>query len=109
MFEIDNVVALDDTAETGAAELRKLALVEIGRESGYATARSIVDALLRELGWKAAFAAVDHPTFVPGRVAEFTVDDQPTGILGEVHPEVLSHFGLVYPVALAEVMLKRVC
>ena len=33
LFEIDNVVELDDSAETGAAEQRRMALVEIGRES----------------------------------------------------------------------------
>jgi phenylalanyl-tRNA synthetase beta chain len=108
LFEMDNVVELDDAAETGAAEYRKLALVEIGRESGYATARSVVDALLRELGWEAAYAAIEHATFVPGRAASVAVNEKPVGILGEVHPEVLTNFGLTYPVALAELTLQRV-
>ena len=108
MFEIDNTVELDEAAETGAAEQRRVALVEIGRESGYATARSVVDALLRELGWQAQYAAVEHPTFVPGRAASVSVGGRPIGILGEVHPEVLTNFGLTYPVALAELTLARV-
>jgi phenylalanyl-tRNA synthetase beta chain len=108
LFEIDNVVELDESAETGAAEYRKLALVEIGRESGYATARSVVDSLLREVGWQAQYAALDHPTFVPGRAASFTVAGKPIGMLGEVHPEVLTNFGLTHPVALAELTLERV-
>ena len=108
LFEIDNVVELDDAAQTGAAEERNVALAEIGRESGYATARSVVDALLRELGWKAEYAAIEHPTFVPGRAASVTVGGRPIGILGEVHPEVLANFGLTYPVALAELTLQRV-
>jgi phenylalanyl-tRNA synthetase beta chain len=108
LFEVDNVVKLDDTAETGAAEERRVALVEIGRESGYATARSTIDALLRELGWKPDYAAVDNKTFVEGRAATFSVDGQPVGVLGEVHPEVLTNFGLTHPVALAEMTLKRV-
>jgi phenylalanyl-tRNA synthetase beta chain len=109
MFEIDNVVELDDSAETGAAEYRKVALAEIGRESGFATARSVVDAMLRELGWQAEYKAVEHPTFVPGRAAEVSMCSQPIGVVGEVHPEVLSNFGLTYPVALAELTLQRVC
>jgi len=108
MFEMDNVVEIDDAAETGAVEFRNLALVEIGRESGYATARSIVDALLRELGWKAEYAAIEDPTFVSGRAASFSVGGKPVGILGEVHPEVLTNFGLTHPVALAEVTLDRI-
>jgi phenylalanyl-tRNA synthetase beta chain len=109
LFEIDNVVRLDDTAETGAAEERRVALVEIGREAGYATARSVVDSLVRELGWKATYTAVEHPTFVAGRAAELSVDGQRVGILGEVHPKVLTNFGLTFPVALAEITLRRVC
>jgi phenylalanyl-tRNA synthetase beta chain len=108
LFDVDNVVELDDAAETGAREYRKLALVEIGRECGYATARSVVDALLRELGWQSQYAAIEHPTFVPGRAASVAVDGKPLGILGEVHPEVLTNFGLTHPVALAELTLERV-
>lgn len=108
LFEIDNVVELDDTAETGAAEQRRVALVEIGRESGYATARSVMDALLRELGWQAEYEPIDHPTFVEGRAATFSVAGNPIGVVGEVHPEVLTNFGLTFPVALAELTLGRV-
>jgi phenylalanyl-tRNA synthetase beta chain len=109
LFEIDNVVELDDSAETGAAEYRKVALAEIGRESGFATARSVTDALLRELGWQAEYKAIEHPTFVSGRAAEVFVGGESKGIVGEVHPEVLTNFGLTYPVAMAELTLERVC
>jgi len=111
LFEIDNVVKLDDSAETGTAEYRTLALVETGRESGYATARSAMDSLLRELGWQVGYRAVDEkeaPQFVPGRGAAISIDGQPAGLLGEVHPEVLTNFGLTHPVALAELTIQRV-
>jgi phenylalanyl-tRNA synthetase beta chain len=111
LFEIDNVVALDDGAETGASEFRKLALVDIGRESGYASARSMMDSLLRELGWTVEYRPLgehDAPQFVPGRGAAFFAEGQPLGILGELHPEVLTNFGLTHPVALAELSLLRV-
>jgi len=109
LFEIDNVVELDDAAETGAAEYRKLAFAEIGPESGYASARSVMDSLLRELGWKVEYKAVEHPTFVAGRAAEIFVDGKRVGVLGEVHPEVFhENFGLDFPVALAELTIERV-
>ncbi len=108
MFEIDNVVGLNDSAITGAAEERRIAFVEAGRESGYATARSVMDALLRELGWTGEYLAINDPTFVEGRVAAFKLDGKPIAVLGEVHPEVLSNFGLTYPVALAELTLQRI-
>jgi phenylalanyl-tRNA synthetase beta chain len=108
IFEIDNVVKLNDSAETGAAEERRLAFVEAGRESGYATARSVMDALLRELGWTGEYMAIKDPTFVEGRVAAFKMGEKPIAVLGEVHPEVLANFGLSHPVALGEIILQRV-
>jgi phenylalanyl-tRNA synthetase beta chain len=108
MFEIDNVVGLNDSAITGASEERRMAFVEAGRESGYAAARSVMDALLRELGWTGEYMAINDPTFVEGRVAAFKLDGKPIAVLGEVHPEVLSNFGLTFPVALAELTLERV-
>jgi phenylalanyl-tRNA synthetase beta chain len=108
MFEVDNVVVLDKSAETGAAEERRMAFVETGRESGYATARSVMDALLRELGWTGEYNPVQDPTFVDGRAAAFKMGDKPIAVLGEVHPEVLTNFGLTHPVALGEIILQRV-
>jgi phenylalanyl-tRNA synthetase beta chain len=65
--------------------------------------------MLRELGWQAEYKSVEHLSFVLGRAAEVFVGGQPIGVVGEVHPEVLSNFGLTYPVALAEITLQRVC
>lgn len=107
-FEIDNTILLEEGTETGVREERRVGLVEIGEEAGYASARSVVDSLLRELGAKARFEVSSHPTFVAGRVGDFTTDSEIAGVLGEVHPEVLTNFGLTYPVAMAELVLTRV-
>ena len=108
LFEIDKVTDLDEAAITGASEERRVAFVEIGKASGYATARSTVDSLLRELGWQAEYEAIEHPTFVDGRAAACKVNGKQIGVLGEVHPEVLTNYGLTFPVALAELILERV-
>jgi phenylalanyl-tRNA synthetase beta chain len=108
LFEMDNVADLDPACETGTTEQRRLAFVEIGEAAGYASARSALDALLRELGFVAEYQASDHPTFIPGRAATFTTVDDIQGVLGEVHPEVLTNFGLTYPAALVELTLQRI-
>jgi 2-aminoadipate transaminase len=54
-------------------------------------------------------AALDHGVaFVPGRAAWVSANGKSVGVLGEVHPEVLTNFGLTHPVALAELTLHRV-
>ena len=108
LFELDNIVLIDDSAETGAAEERRVCFAEMGPEAGYASVRAHVDALLRELGVTARFAAIEHPSFIPGRVARLETDGAVSGVLGELHPEVLERFGLDFPIALAEITLARV-
>ena len=107
-FELDNVTQLDADAETGAREERRLAIVEMGREASYASIRSVVDALLFELGWPASYSATEHPSFLPGRVAVVSTEEAVHGTLGELHPEVITNFGLDHPVALAELTLVKI-
>ncbi|MCA8996239.1 MAG: phenylalanine--tRNA ligase subunit beta [Planctomycetaceae bacterium] len=107
-FELDNVTVLDENAETGAYEQRRLAIVEMGKEASYASIRSVIDAILFELGLEGTFAASDHPSYIPGRVAELTTTSEVHGILGELHPETIVNFGLDHPVALAELTLMKV-
>ena len=108
LFELDNVCNLEEGAETGVREERRSAFVEMGREAGFASIRTALDALLHELGKKGRFKAIEHPSFVPGRAASFEAGEGIQGILGEIHPQVLSNFGLTHPVALAEISLQRI-
>lgn len=108
LFELDNVSNLEDGAETGVCEERLAAFAEMGREAGFASIRTTLDALLHELGRAGKFKAIQHPSFVPGRAASFTAGDGICGILGEIHPQVLNNFGLTHPVAIAEATLHRI-
>jgi phenylalanyl-tRNA synthetase beta chain len=107
-FELDNVVRLDESSETGAREERHIALVEMGEQAGYASIRAVVDALLFELGMSGRYEAGEEPSFSEGRAARVTADRNIRGQLGELHPEVITGFGLDHPVALAELCLSRV-
>jgi phenylalanyl-tRNA synthetase beta chain len=108
LFELDDAVVLDDSAQTGARGERRLAFVEMGREAGYASVRSVLDALLRELGLRATFEPDDHPSFLEGRCARVRTPDGPFGFLGELHPEVITAFRIDHPVAVADLCLVRV-
>ena len=107
LFEIDNVVVLDSGAETGAREERRLAFVEMGREAGYASVRSVLDALLRELGQEGTYIPHEHPCFLAGRCAIFTTENGMSGRLGELHPDVILGFGLDHPIGVAELVLSH--
>lgn len=105
LFELDNCVSLDADGLNGVREERRLCVAEMGPEAGYASVRSVLDALLRELGVDAKVFVVKHESFVPGRVAGLNAGEV-EGRLGEIHPEALIAFGLDQPVALLEVRLQ---
>lgn len=107
-FELDNVTVLDAQAETGAREERHLALVVMGRDASYASLRSVIDALLFELQLKGDYSPSDSPSFIPGRAAQLTTGGTISGILGELHPETITEFGLDHPVAIADLTILRI-
>jgi phenylalanyl-tRNA synthetase beta chain len=108
LFELDNVAILDASAPTGAREERRLAFAVMGPDAGYAAARAVTDALLREMGVEATYQALDSPLFMDGRGAEITSNGVVSGRLGELHPEVILGFGLGDPVVVGELTLARV-
>ncbi len=107
IFELDNVVILDEGAETGAREERRLCFAEVGVEVGYANARAHLDAILRELGAKATYKELEDPTFTLGRAATFNAGPF-RGRIGELHPEVVLGFSLDHPTAIVELVLATI-
>jgi len=66
-----------------------------------------VESVLRNLdveGWRVVEDS--QPFFVEGRAAKMVIEDHEVGIVGEVHPEVLSNFLLENPVAAFEIDLE---
>ncbi len=111
IFECDDVFVLDPAAETGVRTMRRVAAALAGPRASFADARALVVALARELDAVASFAADDRPSLIPGRCARVTVgrrgSQQEWGVLGEIHPEVLTGFGINQPVAVFEVGLDE--
>ncbi len=108
IFEVGDCAFLDPAAETGAREERLVAAAMIGTHVGYADIRAVADAFVHELDRPAQVVATAHPGFLPGRVAALHgPGGAPLGLLGEVHPAVLEHYGLRHPVAVLELNLER--
>ncbi len=72
------------------------------------SARATMDALLSELCLSGEYVPVSAAAYIPGRTASVTADGDVRGRLGELHPEVITAFGLDHPIAAGELILKRV-
>ncbi|MGC8816978.1 MAG: phenylalanine--tRNA ligase subunit beta [Candidatus Hadarchaeum sp.] len=106
IFEIGDVVLLDEESETGARNVRRAAAAVTGEGLGFTYMKAAAESLLRELGKQWEVRPSSHPSFIEGRVAEFRLRDKKIGAVGEIHPEVIVNFELENPVAVFEIDLE---
>jgi phenylalanyl-tRNA synthetase beta chain len=108
IFEIGDTVVLDPRAETKTTDKRKLAVALAGTGIGYENIRSMLDALLSNLGIKYTVSLARHRSFIPNRTASVTIGNEEIGVLGEIHPRVLANWGLEVPVAALELNISSI-
>lgn len=115
IFEVGNVVFLDDGCETCTRDVKKLAGAVTHSNANFTDIKSIVNALFVNLGLKMEIEPLNHPSFIKGRCAKVKGANSwksenlgLTGFFGEVHPEVITNFGLEYPVIAFEVEFNNI-
>jgi phenylalanyl-tRNA synthetase beta chain len=92
----------------GTATHQQAAAVSIHSGADFSEAYACADAALRELGLPYSARESQDPAFIPGRRGEIVVNGGAIGVFGEVHPAVLTAFGLEHPVAALELDLRAV-
>ena len=104
IFEIGDVAV----PEAGKArEIRKLAAAVCGPKACFSAIKSFAEAALFETGLKCEFRSLEsHPAFIKGRAAEIVREGKAIGVLGEVHPQALSNFGIEHPAAVFEIEIS---
>jgi phenylalanyl-tRNA synthetase beta chain len=103
IFEVGEVVYLDESAETGTRGVSKLAALVTHSAANFTEIKSLTASLISNLGLQMTVKPLDHPSFIKGRCAEVvTKGDKVKGFFGEVSPLVISNFNLEYPVVAFE-------
>lgn len=103
VFEVGDVVAIDDKEETGTRTEKKLVCAVSDRNVGYEDISSVLDAFLRNLGVAYSLKGKEHDSFIDGRSAEIISKGRDIGIVGEIHPLVLNNWGIEKPVVAFEI------
>jgi phenylalanyl-tRNA synthetase beta chain len=106
LFEVGDCVLLDPATDTGTREERKLAAVISHDSANLTEARSVVEALLKNLGLRYEIRPYSHPSFIETRVGKIIVNKKLAGFFGEIHPVVLGRFGLEKPVIALELDVR---
>jgi phenylalanyl-tRNA synthetase beta chain len=78
------------------------------REMNFFDAKGVLETVFEALGIVAEYEELEDPALHPGKAAEVFVGGQSVGVVGEIHPLVLNHFGLDDgSVAMFDVDLKK--
>ncbi|CAA6660952.1 unnamed protein product [Spirodela intermedia] len=108
IFEVGDVVFLDEEQDVGASNNRRLAALYCSNNSGYEDIHGLVERIMKIIGIPVDLTGEkkkdDHyylqpshkPEFLEGRQCDIIVNGRAVGTFGIVHPEVLEKFG-VYP------------
>ena len=107
IFESSDIILRQPDSPVKTRRVLHLAGVSSHAEAGFTEARSVVESVLQNLGIEGWSVVEDsQPFFVEGRAAKMVLEGHEVGIVGEVHPEVLSNFLLENPVAAFEIDLE---
>jgi phenylalanyl-tRNA synthetase beta chain len=108
MFEVSDVVTLNKETETHTERRLHAAGVSSHPTANFTEMKSVVEALLMNLGLKNwTVKETEHPSFLEGRAATLYVRGKELGVVGEIHPEVLNNFELENPTSAFEIDLQK--
>jgi len=105
IFEIGNVVLIDEKQETKTRDVRKLAVAIADSKVKYEEIVAALDTLLNKLNVKYSLKRTKHESFIEGRVADIFVKNKSIGFIGEIHPTVLKNWKVEMPVVAFEIDL----
>jgi phenylalanyl-tRNA synthetase beta chain len=111
LYEVDDVILLDDETDIGARSARRLAVVQCHARASFSDVKALMNSILENLEVKAEVEAGGWDCFVDGRRLVASVNGEPLCWAGEVRPESLGAWGLEMPVVALEMdveLLKRV-
>jgi phenylalanyl-tRNA synthetase beta chain len=104
IFEIGKTLSLADT-ETGIREDEKLGIAIAGETANFTEIKQILDYLFKMLNKTYELRDTEHPTFISGRAGKIVVDGKEIGVIGEIHPKIISNLKVKMPISALEINL----
>jgi phenylalanyl-tRNA synthetase beta chain len=111
LYEVDDVILLDDKTDIGARSARRLAVVQCHAKASFSDIKATMNSILENLEVETEVEAGGWDCFIDGRRLVAKVNGEPLCWAGEVRPESLEAWGLEMPVVALEMdveLLKRV-
>jgi len=106
LYEVDDVVLIDPTTETGARSQRRLSVVQCYAKANFSEIKAVMNSIFENLGLKADVEPGGWSCFIEGRRFVAKIGGKPICWGGEIRPEVLERWGLEMPVAALEMNVE---
>jgi phenylalanyl-tRNA synthetase beta chain len=107
IYEVDDVILIDPSTETGARSARRLAIVLCHAKANFSEIKAVMNSILENLEVKAMIEAGGLDCFIGGRRYIAKVEGEPLCWAGELRPEVLESWDLEMPVAALEMDVNK--
>lgn len=109
IFEVGKICIRDNEDNSGTVTKNTLGFSSSNNLVGYNDASSVVSTLMFFLGKEYRLESLtDDPRFIAGRGAKIIVGGKEVGCFGEIHPEVLTSWGVEMPVVACEIYLDDI-
>ncbi len=102
IFEIGKAAYIEASENSGTRTSDFLGFLAADRDANFNQINSVINALFYFLAKEYALKESDDPRFIAGRSAEVLVGGKGIGVFGEIHPEVLTKWGITMPCVAAE-------
>ncbi|XP_055306492.1 phenylalanine--tRNA ligase beta subunit [Sitodiplosis mosellana] len=112
LFEISDVVLVDESTEVGARNERRLVAVNCNKSAGFEIVHGLLDRVMQllEVPWKGengyVLEATEDAAYFPGRCANIKYKGITIGKIGVLHPTVLQAYELTNPCAVFEITIE---
>jgi len=108
VFEVGDVILLDDKQETRTRSVRGLAGVISHDNANLTEIKSVAESILNELGiqYEIRSFSFSHKSYIPTRCGEIFSNGKLIGMFGEIHPQVLELWKVERPVIAFEISLE---
>jgi phenylalanyl-tRNA synthetase beta chain len=103
IYEIGDIAYVENNS---AKNVVYISGVKISAKTGFTESKSLVEALIKNIGIDVKFIEKKHGAFIEGRCVSLWHDEE-IGFYGEMHPLVISNFDLEYPVIAFEINAER--
>ena len=108
IFELAIVIEPDESTQTKARNVEKMAVAICEEQADFTIAKQIVDSIFNFLSLEYSSVEKDHPSCLPGRSATILLNEQEIGFIGELHPQVLDNWDMKMPIAAFELNLDSI-